>query len=191
MSSTILVIVCGGNSERMGTDKYLLNYHGSPQFLHLTKILSPYFNDIRYSIQEKQIPAFNNYKNTIVDLPPYSGHGPISGLLSSFEILKDHSILFIGCDYPLIDADDLLKLVNKENRTSAYFDKYYEPLLAFYSANDHLVLKSEFSNGNFSLNKFLDKINARKIISDHPERLKSVDTRTDYDQIKALLNRIV
>jgi molybdenum cofactor guanylyltransferase len=180
MPTPIPIIVCGGNSERMGTDKYLLNYHGTPQFLHLANMLKPHFNEVWFSIQEKQKPAFDKYRNVIVDLKPYSEKGPISGLLSCLETIKGRSILFIGCDYPLLQIEDILKLSHDNSETSAYFRKYYEPLLARYNPDIFESLKKEFTYGNFSLMKFLEKLNAKKILAEDQERIISIDTHEEY-----------
>ena len=184
----ILLIACGGNSERMGKDKSQLNYHGKPQYLHLSEISKPHFKSIYFSIQKKQLPYFSSIQNVIIDSEMFKGHGPISGLLSCYEINNNRSVIYIGCDYPLLTIDEILNLSSNNDRTSAYFQKYYEPLLAFYTKESLISLEKEFYSENYSLQKFLEKTKAVKIIPQFPERIKSADTREEYNSILYNLN---
>lgn len=177
----ILLIACGGNSERMGTDKSQLNYHGLPQFQYLHQLLKPVFADIYFSIQKKQEALFSSIPNVIIDSERYSGHGPVSGLLSCKEKFKDRSILYIGCDYPLLLPEDILKLVSEKTSTCAYFIDKYEPILAFYTAESLELLERELEAGNDSLREFLQKIEAVKIKPESKERIRSIDTPSDYE----------
>lgn len=180
-SPPILLIACGGNSERMGTDKSQLNYHGLPQFQYLQQLLKPVFADIYFSIQKKQESFFSSIPNVIIDSEKYSGHGPVSGLLSCKEKFKGRAILYIGCDYPLLLPEDILKLVSDTTSTCAFYIDQYEPILAFYSVESLNLLEKEFESGNDSLRKFLSDIEAVKVKPDSKERIRSIDTPSDYE----------
>lgn len=192
MFSPVLIIACGGKSERMGIDKCLLNYHGLPQYLHLQKIFKPHFPEIYFSIRKEQFATFSAVENTIPDIDQFAGHGPISGLLSCATTFPDRSILFIGCDYPLLSVNDILKLTTdfKNENPTAYFNEFYEPLLAYYSINSLDILTSEFEKGNFSLQNFLAKISTNKILADDIRRIKSIDTKEEFDELLTEINKI-
>ena len=182
MHQPILIIACGGKSERMGTDKCLLDYHGKPQYQHLEELLKPHFPEIYFSIRKEQVISFDSCKNIITDNEKVAGHGPISGLLSCIEVFPKRNLLFIGCDYPLLLLEDVKKLTSDllPESSSAYFDLYYEPLLAFYNKNCFKELISEYNNGNYSLQNFLNKISAIKIIADDKKRIKGIDTLEEF-----------
>lgn len=186
MNSTetpILLIACGGNSQRMGRDKSQLDYYGKPQFEYLFDLLRNEFSEIYFSIQLNQVSLFESFENAIIDSEKYKGHGPISGLLSCSELHRNRSILYIGCDYPLLTLDDVKQLTLSVNVSSAFYNDFYEPLLALYSQTDLPSLEKEFNLGNYSLQSFLQKSVARKITPKSPERIKSIDTVEEYDKI--------
>ena len=192
MLSSVLIIACGGKSERMGVDKCFLNYHGLPQYHHLQKLLKPYFPEIYFSIRKEQLTAFSSVENIIPDLEQYAGHGPISGLLSCASTFPDHNILFIGCDYPLINVDDVLKLTTdfKNDNSSAYFNEFYEPLLALYKHQCFVLLRTEFTKGDFSLQKILAQMNPNKLQAEDKRRLKSIDTKEEFNKVMAEIHKI-
>jgi molybdenum cofactor guanylyltransferase len=185
------LVVCGGRSSRMGTDKSLLDYHGKPQRYYLydllTKITGKVFISCNKS-QSEEIPAGYNF---IVDAEKYRDTGPMAALLSAFEQYPDASFLVVGCDYPFITKNDLIKLL-KDNDSewiaSAYYNEkenFYEPLLGFYKNSCTSILKEYFDNGNYSINNFLKNIQAPKIMPSTPEIIKSADTFEDYQSAKA------
>ena len=176
----ILLIACGGNSVRMGSDKSQLNYHGKPQFLHLYEISLPHFPEIYFSIQEKQKFAFSAFTNVITDSEKFAGHGPVSGLLSGHEKFRHRSILYIGCDYPFLTIDEILKLRSADNQTCAFYNNFYEPLLANYSSESMDRIEVEFHSGKYSLQNFLQENSILKLTPDAPESIESVDTPDEY-----------
>ncbi|MFZ7115922.1 MAG: molybdenum cofactor guanylyltransferase [Bacteroidota bacterium] len=183
MNSTntpILLIACGGNSLRMGSDKSQLNYHGKPQFLHLYEIAQPHFPEIYFSIQEKQEATFSAFPNVIVDSEKFAGHGPVSGLLSCHEKFRERSVLLIGCDYPFLTIDDILKLNSEKDQTCSFYINLYEPLLTYYSKTSLDRIEDEFNSGQYALQDFLRRNSIKKITPDSPLRIKSVDTHEEY-----------
>ena len=82
----------------MGSDKSQLNYHGKSQRLFLYELLNPFCEEVFISCNSSQADSIPYSFKYIIDDEHYSGHGPISGLLSAFKINSDKSILFIGCE---------------------------------------------------------------------------------------------
>lgn len=88
---------------------------------------------------------FSSIPNVIIDSEKYSGHGPVSGLLSCKEKFKGRAILYIGCDYPLLLPEDILKLVSDTTSTCAFYIDQYEPILAFYSVESLDLLEKNLN----------------------------------------------
>ena len=191
--NTIGLVVCGGKSSRMGSDKSMLIYHNEPQAYHLFHLLKQHFTHVYLSCNKQQAINFDRSYPTITDEEIYSDIGPMAALLSTWTSFPGKSILVVGCDYPFIAAKDLLKLhssFTKNKFTNAYFNEdqnIYEPLLACYSCDCYPDLLSQFQAGNYSLQFFLKRINAQKIAPQDAGTIQSIDTPEAYEKAKNLL----
>jgi molybdopterin-guanine dinucleotide biosynthesis protein A len=190
------LVVCGGQSSRMGVDKSMLNYHGQQQRYHLYEMLSGICAKVFISCNKNQaIDIPENYE-LIVDSEKYQNTGPMAALLSAFDMYPDAAFLVIGCDYPFIKRGDLLKLIEIENQIEVAFCYYNkkeqikEPMLALYLPACYHLLVSNFKKGNNSLRHFLNEINAKNILPDNADIIKSVDTLEGFENALKLLNRI-
>jgi len=188
------LIVCGGQSSRMGVDKSLLVYFDKPQRYYLYKMLKKICSDVFLSLNKNQIEK-GNYQ-IIIDDKKYENIGPMSALLSAFERYPNADFLVIGCDYPFIKTSELQELIYQginENYGISFFNpesQFREPLLGIYKAQCCNNLKEQYLNGNYSLNQFLESVKAKKINPLNIESLKSIDTIEEYNQtIKDLNNK--
>lgn len=178
--NVICVIACGGYSTRMGKEKALLQYHDLPQFEHLNRLFSHTGLPIFLSLRKDQKINYQSFPFIILDDDKYAGHGPISGLLSCIQKFPDKSIVFIGCDYPLLSITEIEQLIHSGENTSSFFNLNYEPLLAVYHPSDYKKIEERFESKLYSLNNFLTAINAKKLIAENPSNLKSFDTIIEY-----------
>ncbi len=183
--NTYGLVVCGGQSSRMGTDKSLLNYHGKPQRYFLYDLLQTLCEQVFISCNQAQAKEIPEGYDVIIDSEKYQQIGPMGGLLSAFEKYPDASFLVIGCDYPYIQKSDLGKLLeaNANVLSITYYNDYEqirEPLIGFYKNGCYDYLKIQFEENDYSLNHFLKDINAEKIIPALPKTIQSVDTLEGY-----------
>lgn len=178
--NVVCVIACGGYSTRMGKEKALLEYHDLPQFEYLIKLFSQTDLPTFLSIRKDQKINYDPFPFIILDDDNYAGHGPISGLLSCIQKFPDKSIVFIGCDYPLLSIKEIEQLINSSQNSSAFFNLNYEPLLAVYHPSDFNKIEERFESKLYSLNNFLNEIKATKLVAEHASNLKSFDTITEY-----------
>jgi molybdopterin-guanine dinucleotide biosynthesis protein A len=187
MKSTA-IIACGGSSTRMGTDKSRLNYHGIEQRYYLFKLLKTFFDDVFISCNSSQASTLDNNYAFIIDKPEYTGHGPVSGLLSAFSEIKNQSIFFIGCDYPSIDKTHIrLLLASHSGKIATSFinsEGMPEPLLTIYNEECGQLILERFDQKKYSLREFLISYPIQKILPLNPAVLKSVDTLEEYQSLK-------
>ena len=95
------VVLIGGQSQRMGVDKSLLEYHGKPQRDYLLELLeSCGFDAVLAGREEQQRLSDSRFL-----LDRHIQCGPASGILSALEFWKAGSVLVLSCDQPLIDVD--------------------------------------------------------------------------------------
>lgn len=108
---TLVVILAGGYSSRMGKPKALLSYTGKPQYLRLLNLADELKMPAVISCRAEQMHDFNE-GNLLPDDAEFQGNGPVSGLLSAHKLFPHSDILLIGCDYPLLTAKHLQSLLS-------------------------------------------------------------------------------
>jgi molybdenum cofactor guanylyltransferase len=150
------LVLAGGLSTRMGTDKGLLVYHEKPQREYLFEILSKFCKEVFVSInphQHTELPF-------IVDTSEISS--PLVGILSAFEQNPDVAWLVVACDMPLIDYEIIHFLVkNRDEKTLATAfrnpeENFPEPLITIYESDIYPKLKQAFSENKKSARRVLE-----------------------------------
>lgn len=109
------LVLSGGKSTRMGTDKGLIKYHGVPQREYLYDLLSQVCEKTFISLREEQKAELPAAMKTIVDLNEF--RGPYNGLLSANKKYPDAAWLVLACDLPLMDLDALKELISRRDST--------------------------------------------------------------------------
>ena len=185
------VILCGGKSRRMGTDKAMLTLNGLPFIERLAGELSD-FNELFISVD-----STDNHPQTglpaIADI--YPNCGPMGGLHAALSLCKADALLVLSCDMPLFrrefgeylfseltpDADAVVP------RTS---DGRVHPLCAVYRKTALPIFESLLDSGNFrmrdALANLLVKYVSIKDSSYYEKCLQNVNTPAEYE---ALLKR--
>lgn len=187
------LVVCGGESSRMGMDKSLLVYHDKPQRYHLYDQLNLVCDRVFISCNKKQASTIDQSYEFIVDADKYENIGPMAAVLSAFGRFEQADFLVVACDYPFITTPDLKQLAQAvhEERRSTCFSNYEtgieEPLLAVYLKDNYPDLIRNFNNKKFSLRHFIKEENVKKISPTNAGSLLSIDTPEAY---KAALEKI-
>ncbi len=102
------IILSGGQSRRMGTDKKQLHY-GSRTFLeHAVETLRPFCSEIIISVQN---PLETVPEGTRAVHDRFPGKGPLAGLHAALAEINETHALVIPVDMPLIHPDMLHALV--------------------------------------------------------------------------------
>jgi molybdopterin-guanine dinucleotide biosynthesis protein A len=179
------LILCGGQSMRMGKDKAMIVYHGMAQYRYVYQNIFPFCKSVFISCNENQKEIQNSGLAIVQDNPCLSHAGPITGLMS-FILKEMHGpILLCGCDYPFANAQTYLKLIqarSPEIDIVCYVNPetgFDEPLLAIYETSALVKLKVWFKEGNQSLRHFLKTMNVKRIVPNTPSEIKSIDTPND------------
>lgn len=131
------LVLGGGRSERMGTDKAALAYHGKPQTRRGLDLLAPFCAQAFVSCRAEQAgdAAFAGLPQVH---DTFLGLGPLGGILSALRAHPGAAFLVIACDLPFLDAATLEALVRGRDplRVATAFsgpqDGLPEPLCAVY-----------------------------------------------------------
>ncbi len=179
------LILIGGKSSRMGTDKSLLNYHGKPQREYLFNLAQKYCSEVYFSCREEQ--KFS--EKTIID--KYAELGPISGILSAFEHDKNSAWLVVACDMPLINEhafETLIKHRKPEKVATTFFnDKNNapDPLFTIYEPKAYEQLAEYVKSGNKSPKIFLQNTDIQLIKSENIDFLKNINTKEEFNKLNS------
>lgn len=162
MENLLGVVLCGGASNRMGTDKGLIKKDDRIWAQIVGDNLHSVGLEVAYSISSQQLQPYEVYISSdrlIVDVIDIQG--PLKGLLSAYTKYSHRDILLMACDLIEMDQQTLSVLVghyqsNPEFDFFAYQHEFAEPLCAIYTskglrpilekAQKHQLTKFSFQN---------------------------------------------
>jgi molybdenum cofactor guanylyltransferase len=176
------LILIGGKSSRMGTDKSLLDYHGKPQREYLFDLAQKFCLETYFSCRAEQVFS----ENTIVDINP---SGPISGILSAFEFNKNVAWLIVACDMPFIDETSFELLIqnrNQEKKATAFLNTENnapDPLFTIYEPTSFEILSTQLETGNKSPKYFLQNNDIELVKLPKISFLKNINTKEEFDSM--------
>jgi molybdenum cofactor guanylyltransferase len=116
------VVLCGGQSSRMGSDKGLQLLNNKTWTQKAIDTLNNLRIPIVISVNKNQ---YQNYSsvfpvNTLItDDPSLQLHGPLCGLLSIHLKYPEEDLLILACDMPLIDTELIKELLTKYSTETA------------------------------------------------------------------------
>jgi molybdopterin-guanine dinucleotide biosynthesis protein A len=146
------VLLAGGESRRMGTDKPTLLFRGGPLWqiqLELLQKLAP--TEIFVSARTDPVwrPADVQF---VADDPP--SRGPLSGLAASLAQMRTKHLLALAIDMPFMTEKYLRFLcsqIEPGRGVIAKIDDRFEPLAAIYPQDALADFQSALSGTDFSL----------------------------------------
>lgn len=109
------LVLSGGKSTRMGTDKGLIPYHGVPQREYLYDLLAQVCDTTFVSLRADQQSNLPVGMQSIVDLDEF--RGPYNGLLSAHKKHTEVAWLVLACDLPLMNLAALKELISQRDST--------------------------------------------------------------------------
>lgn len=180
--ATCGLVVCGGESKRMGKDKAFMEYHGEAQLYRVHRLLQLFCGRVMVACATTQASRIGEGYDILVDEERYYGRGPATALLTAAHTVPGKNFLLVGCDYPFLDAEELssfVTLIDDHTHTAAFFNAIvhlYEPLLAYYSAEAAKQFGNENANEQVSLQNFLTRHEAIKYYPHNPAAAESIDT---------------
>jgi molybdopterin converting factor, subunit 1, non-archaeal len=186
------LVLAGGASTRMRTDKALLDYHGQPQVRWAFELVSKFCTATFVSVRPDQRDDPSRAGLTqIVDRQP--GIGPIAGISAALLEHPQSAWLVLACDLPFLTGNTLQHLVAQRDPrkvATAYrsaHDGLPEPLCAIWEPAAREPVLAYIASGKQCPRKFL--INADTALLDLPERaaLDNVNTREEFESAAATL----
>ena len=137
------IILCGGQSSRMGSDKGLLKLEANTWAQTAIDKMADLKISVKISVNSKQYPDYAAVfpeSNLIIDDISLQLRGPLLGVLSSHIKFPHEDLFILACDMPLMEPSLLHKLYTQYQQEPS-FDAYIftnegepEPLCGIYKA---------------------------------------------------------
>jgi molybdopterin-guanine dinucleotide biosynthesis protein A len=178
------LVLAGGQSRRMGSDKASLKLDGETQLSRAVRLLEQYLAKVYVSTSAAQMddPLRNTFEQ-IVDR--YEDLGPVAGILSAMDIEPDVGWLVLACDLPNIDGQTieyLLENASPDHPVTAYRsvrDDLPEPLCAIYRPESRGILVGYVSEGIKCPRKMLIKSPTHLLSQPNPGALHNINSPDD------------
>jgi molybdopterin-guanine dinucleotide biosynthesis protein A len=173
------VVLCGGKSSRMGTDKGMLKRGELTWVETAFNTLSQLSIPIVVSVNSKQYISYQEFfseENLVEDIPFVEG--PLNGIISVHQKFPDANLVVLACDMVDMDCNLIRRLMRSSISHASYYDFYVyknngfiEPLCGVYNGSAlkqifKMVKKSDDYNG--SLKKILE--NNRTLVMECKEK---------------------
>lgn len=175
------VIMAGGKSSRMGTDKGLLLYQGKPLSQYAVDVLKPFCTEILISTQNEEYARFG--LPLVPDEIP--GCGPIGGIYSALKASKTSFLLILGCDMPRISSHTIEKLLSHIGNYDCVIPLVAskpEPLCAVYSKKLLNRIACNIKKGEFALYRLIK--NSNTFFVDFENNLSEFTNINTPDELK-------
>lgn len=190
MKEITALLLAGGKSQRMGTNKAFLSHEDRPFIEHILKSVS-IFDQVIIMANDVE-----SYQHLGVDIVPdqYPGCGPMSGLQAGLSVAKHAYCLLVPCDMPNID-EKIVSFVaeNIEEGYDAFIpqtaDGKVHPLLAIYHKRILPQVEESLDQGHYKMMRFLDQLKVKHIdvnekIFDVKRILSNVNTPEEFQRLK-------
>ncbi|MBW4889963.1 NTP transferase domain-containing protein [Mucilaginibacter sp. HMF5004] len=172
------IVMCGGQSRRMGTDKGLIPIQNICWAAYMANKLADVNLPVVVSINSSQSEKYQSVFNTdMLVADSQNIAGPLNGLLSVHQKYPDDDLLLLACDMIGMERDTLNHLV-EAYRSNTGFDYYVyqneqfaEPFCGIYTAKalNTLIKESNLILSGLSFQKVLNSGNTLRMPITHPE----------------------
>lgn len=183
------LLLSGGKSERMGSDKNWIEYFDIPQYQYVTKLLESLVDKVYISVRlHQEIP----YPHLITD--KYKDLGPFGGILTALETYPNASFLVVAIDLPFLNSENLKNLIalrDISGKATAFYNiekGFYEPLACIWESSILPDLQASFRNQIYKPTRVLELVEAKKVPLD-TYFLQNINTPEEYQQSLELLKK--
>jgi molybdenum cofactor guanylyltransferase len=183
------LVLAGGRSVRMGSDKGAMQWHGVEQRYYMADLLKEVCEDVYISCRADQKDEMDNNYKTLPDSCP--GAGPLIAILSAFRSRPHVAWLVVACDLPLLDRKTLLFLAENRNTRSiattyrSPFDGLPEPLITIWEPAAFAKLEAHIADGFSCPRKALIRNEGEVTILTPPDEQALINANTPEDAAKA------
>jgi len=181
------IILAGGKSSRMGTDKGFLSLKGHRFVEHIIKTIQPLVHKIIIVSNNSDYDVFKQKR--VDDI--IKDAGPLAGLHSGLYHSETEINLVLSCDIPFINDTVINKLIEAYNEESDVIQIKSQgmimPLIAIYKRECFHLFSTLLETGERRLQFAVTKLNSKTILidDDQNQNVRNINTKSQY---KALID---
>jgi len=187
------LVLAGGKSTRMGSDKTVMAWHGQEQRYYLADMQDKFCEEVFISCRAEQAHDIDEHYKVLTD--KIEGKGPLGAILTAFNAEPDKAWLVIASDLPLLDEATISQLIDNRdsNNIATTFESPHdglpEPLITIWepAALEAIqsLMQENISCPRKVLMRNLDRV---KIIKPaNPEALLNANTPDDAVKVRELI----
>ena len=193
-----LLIIAGGKSSRLGTDKRFVEIGGIGMLENILRKASAVDFAEKFLCVEEELPALKSLAEKFgvkILVDKIHDAGAMSGLANGLARIKTDWALAVSADMPFFEFDAVLPLTKKFSTVQAVLPVVggkFQPLAAFYRRNLAELFYDELLNGQRKLLTAIKKIPHELVELSARENFFNVNTRADLQLARgraANLNR--
>jgi molybdopterin-guanine dinucleotide biosynthesis protein A len=181
------LVLAGGKSTRMGTDKGMLSYFDIPQRDHTIRLLEEQGLDTYVSVRADQ--EIENHR-TIQDT--FVGLGPFGAICSAFMNNPNQAYLVLATDLPFVTKKTLGTLLSKRNpkkiatAIKGQGKQFMEPLVTIWEPKAYPILLQYLAQGYSCPRKILINSDV-EIVEVADDCIQNINTPEEFQQAKKKL----
>ena len=191
------VILCGGKSSRMESNKTILPFGSHLLITYQITKLSMIFTNIAIALKENKKDEilrilYNkkiNLKNIQIITEDLSYFSPLFGILNCFDRLSLSEIFFIPVDYPFIKESTIDTLLKNNDECDIIYAKdshKLHPLIGIWKKSTKDKIIKSLKNNQFKILDFLS-LCSTKAISFQSDEFINLNTKQDYKNALKIL----
>ncbi|MEK6700367.1 MAG: molybdenum cofactor guanylyltransferase [Nitrospirota bacterium] len=183
------IVLSGGGSRRMGTDKAFLELSGRPIIEHILDVLHGVFETV--IIVTNSPPLYAAY-DTVVVTDALEAPGPLTGIYSGLLASKDDYNFIVACDMPFLNPALLSYMTGLAEGYDAVVPKiggFCEPLHAVYSRGMLPRIESSIRRNSQRLHGLFEGVRVRYVAGEEIDRFdpqrrsfKNLNTPQEYKE---------
>jgi molybdopterin-guanine dinucleotide biosynthesis protein A len=181
------VVLAGGESRRMGTDKAFLPVFGEPMISVLCRHLASHFREVLISANDVEKFAFLGL-SVVRDREPMQG--PLMAIFSSLLVSRHDLNFLVACDIPDPDLRAAGEMLNRAVDFDAVIPRdssgRLQPLFAVYRKSVLAALENALERGVRKVADALDGCRVLRPILN--EQIANLNTPEEYENYTRKLN---
>ena len=187
--SATAIILAGGKSSRIGTDKGMLSINGQTMLEHICKQLHGTFSQILISAGDAEEYGFAGFEVVRDEVP---GQGPLMGIASALEASANEINFIVACDIPYIEMGCVRKMLTEAKGADIVVpttdDRKYEPLFAVYRKSALDAIKRTLRKGGRKISDVFDMCEVKYTDLGKADWLININTLAEYEEFQRRQN---
>lgn len=161
MKERTAIILAGGQSSRMGTNKALLDLGGMTVIEQIVQECQKVTDDILIVTN-----TFEDYEflNIPMVADKQKGRGPLAGIQAGLSAVETDDNLIVACDMPFVSSEIAKELLEDLNEYDAVIPKINDqlhPLFAAYRKSCLEAVNRSLEDDQLRIRHFLDQVHVK------------------------------